>query len=123
MATKQKEVKQWITVNGRHVPVYEGESIEDAVKKVTKKSATDKTKKSETKKTSVPVSDQIEKDNDLKEKQIKDNEKQAEKASKSSVKIISINSAKKKLEDRLSGDTSHSARNTGMPDEGSFSRR
>ena len=104
MATKQKEVKQWITVNGRHVPVYEGESVEDAVKKVTKKSTTDKTEKPETKKPSVPVSDQIEKDNDLKEKQIKDNEKQAEKASKSSVKITPINSAKKKLEDRLSGD-------------------
>jgi len=29
----QKEVKQWITVNGKHIPIFEGESKEDAVKR------------------------------------------------------------------------------------------
>lgn len=33
-----KEVKQWITVNGQHIPIYEGESKDDAVKRAIGKS-------------------------------------------------------------------------------------
>jgi len=32
-----REVKQWITVNGQHVPIFEGESKEEAVKRAVKK--------------------------------------------------------------------------------------
>lgn len=32
-----KEVKQWITVKGRHIPIFEGETIKDAVKRMTDK--------------------------------------------------------------------------------------
>jgi len=39
MATKQREVKQWITVNGVHVPVFEGESKADAAERVYRKTA------------------------------------------------------------------------------------
>lgn len=31
-----REVKQWITVNGHHVPIYEGETKEEVIKKVDK---------------------------------------------------------------------------------------
>ena len=44
---KQREVKQWITVNGKHVPIFEGESKADAVKRaVGKNNSTDTEKKS-----------------------------------------------------------------------------
>lgn len=55
----EREVKQWITVNGKHVPIYEGESKADAIKR-----ATDK---------------QINDDADKKEKQIAENKKKADK--------------------------------------------
>ena len=32
----QREVKQWITVKGRHIPIFEGETKEDAIKRATK---------------------------------------------------------------------------------------
>lgn len=31
----EREIKQWITVNGKHIPIYEGESKDDAVKRMT----------------------------------------------------------------------------------------
>lgn len=34
----QKEVKQWITMNGKHIPIFEGESKADAVKRALGKS-------------------------------------------------------------------------------------
>ena len=33
----EKQVKSWITVNGKHIPIFEGESKEDAVKRATNK--------------------------------------------------------------------------------------
>lgn len=56
MATKQKEVEKWITVNGVHVPVFKGQSVEEAVKKVTGK----------TTKTNKPVENTMENRNKLK---------------------------------------------------------
>lgn len=48
-----KEVKQWITVNGVHVPIFEGESKADAVKRAVKKTqGTKKTGESFTRKES-----------------------------------------------------------------------
>lgn len=35
MAKKEREIVGWITVKGRHVPLYEGESKSDAVKRAT----------------------------------------------------------------------------------------
>lgn len=52
MATKEPE--QWITVNGRHIPIGAGESKEEAIKKA------------------------LNKDADTKQKQIKQNEKEAD---------------------------------------------
>jgi len=37
-----KEVKQWITVNGQHVPIYDGESKQDAFNRAVAKSNEDK---------------------------------------------------------------------------------
>lgn len=53
-----REIKQWITVNGKHIPIYEGESKADAVKRATNK--------------------QINDDADKKEKQIAENKRQAD---------------------------------------------
>ena len=33
----ERKVKQWITVNGHHIPIFEGESKQDAVDRVIKK--------------------------------------------------------------------------------------
>lgn len=38
----QKEVKQWITMNGKHIPIFEGESKEDAINRAIAKSNEDK---------------------------------------------------------------------------------
>ena len=43
----QKEVKQWITVKGRHIPIFEGESKEEAIKRATKSAGKGATKISE----------------------------------------------------------------------------
>lgn len=49
---QKREVEQWITVNGRHIPVFKGESKEDAVKRmVGKESAPKKESKQESKDT------------------------------------------------------------------------
>ena len=32
--SEEREVKQWITVNGKHIPIFEGESKDDAVKRL-----------------------------------------------------------------------------------------
>lgn len=52
-----KEVKQWITVNGHHVPIFEGESKADAVKRAVNKQG--ETKKTSEKK--APARKQLEK--------------------------------------------------------------
>ena len=62
---EEREVKQWITVRGKHVPIYDGESKEDAVHRVV-----DDNKKSDTKKT--------EKKTDDKEKKLAELKKQLE---------------------------------------------
>lgn len=71
----QKEVKQWITVNGKHIPIFEGESKEDAVKRATNKKVAEEGVKV-AKSFRDKYSNQISKDNDEKEKQIKQNEKE-----------------------------------------------
>ena len=38
----EREVEKWITVNGKHVPVYKGESSQDAFNRATVKQAEDK---------------------------------------------------------------------------------
>lgn len=45
-----KEPKAWITVNGNHIPIFEGESKGDAVKRWTKEKTGDAIKKSKEKK-------------------------------------------------------------------------
>jgi len=101
MATKQREVKQWITVNGVHVPVFEGESKADAVKKVTGQDVPERLRKlreernkaesemlnphkEAAKNESKQTEEQkiISKNEDEKEKQIADNKKQAENSEK-----------------------------------------
>ena len=50
-----KEPTAWITVNGVHIPIYEGESKDDAVKRMTTeraKKAAEKAKKAEQKSSS-----------------------------------------------------------------------
>lgn len=59
-----KEVKQWITVNGQHVPIFEGQSKQDAIDKALKHQKN------------------VDKDEDKKEKQISQNKKEAEKLNK-----------------------------------------
>jgi len=54
-----KEVKQWITVNGQHIPIMEGQTKAEAVKKA--------------------ISKQVNDDADKKEKQIAANKKEADK--------------------------------------------
>lgn len=56
-----KQVKQWITVNGQHVPIFEGQSKQEAVNNALKHQKS--------------VNDDI----DKKEKQIADNKKEADK--------------------------------------------
>ena len=63
---KEREVKQWITVNGQHVPIFEGQSKADAVK--------------------VAIAKQTNADADKKEKQIAANKKEAEKLNSASSK-------------------------------------
>ena len=55
-----KEVKQWITVNGQHVPIFEGQSKQDAIDKALKHQKN------------------VDKDEDKKEKQIQANKKEAD---------------------------------------------
>lgn len=43
-----KEIKQWITIKGRHIPIFEGETKQDAIKRVTQKKAPKAVKKSKT---------------------------------------------------------------------------
>lgn len=60
-----KEIKQWITVNGQHIPIYDGESKEDAIKRSISKSQ-----------------DNIEKNEKQKEKDIKRNQIEKEMVNK-----------------------------------------
>lgn len=39
---KSKEVKQWITIKGKHIPVYKGETVDDAAKNFMKHEGTEK---------------------------------------------------------------------------------
>lgn len=72
----KEEVKDWITVNGKHVPIYEGESKQDVVNRV------------------------IANDNeDIKQKQIARNKAEADKLNKKDA-----DKKQEKLEDRLKGD-------------------
>lgn len=85
------EVKQWITVNGKHIPIMEGESKEDAVKKAMgNKTIIKTTEKKETAKKKTATSDKskketktsnarrVESDEEQKERQIAANKKQAD---------------------------------------------
>lgn len=74
-----KEIKQWITVNGQHIPIYEGESKEDAVNRAIKN-----------------------KDEDDKEKQIAKNKKQADTLNKD--KKEDSNDSTKEEQDKLVAD-------------------
>ena len=44
-----KEVKQWITVKGRHIPIFEGETAKDAIKRMADKGKTNSPTSKETK--------------------------------------------------------------------------
>lgn len=70
----QKEIRDWITVNGQHVPIFEGESKEDAVSRAVAKHNEDK-----------------------KNADIKRNKEEADTLNKKAKKS-------NKLEDRLKGD-------------------
>lgn len=61
----KKEVKQWITVNGQHIPIMEGESKKDAIQKAIKNNET-----------------KIKKQEDNKEKTIDKNKKEADELNK-----------------------------------------
>ena len=74
----EREIERWITVNGTRVPIFKGESVEDAIKrKIGNKKETDK-KESETKQTETQK--QISSDQDKKEEQIANNRREAEQA-------------------------------------------
>lgn len=70
---KQREVKQWITVNGKHVPIFEGESKADALKRAVGKGGD----KKETKDTSTSKAKAAEdqKNTDSKEETVEDKKK------------------------------------------------
>lgn len=77
VTAESRRIKQWITVNGKHIPIFEGETKEDAVKRATnKKVAEDGVKVA--KSFQSKYSNQIDKDNDTKEKQIRQNAIEAE---------------------------------------------
>lgn len=77
-----KEVKDWITVNHKHVPIYEGESKQDAINRVVAKDNEDK-----------------------KQSDIAKNKEQAD-------KIAQVKKKPNKLEDRLKGDALLNAKDT-----------
>lgn len=79
---EKREVKQWITVNGKHIPIFEGETKADAVKRATNKKVAEEGVKL-AKSFKSKYSNQIDKDNDEKEKQIKQNERERQERNKS----------------------------------------
>ena len=40
-----KEVKAWFTSNGKHIPIFDGETKDDAIKRYTNNNTTQKAKK------------------------------------------------------------------------------
>lgn len=70
----QREVKQWITMNGKHIPIFEGESKAAAVKRATAK--------------------QLKEDEDKKEKQIAANKKEADRNNGKEKSLDEIDDAK-----------------------------
>lgn len=70
----EREVEQWITVNGKHIPLYAGDTKEDAIKRLFEED-----KKS--------TQMQISKDADDKEKQIARNKVQAESAKSAQTQV------------------------------------
>lgn len=75
----EREIKQWITVNGVHIPIYEGQSKAEAVAEYTKKRVDD--------------------DEDKKQKQIAQNKEEAEARKDNGSKEQKITELKKKLEE------------------------
>ena len=74
------EVKQWITVKGRHIPLFEGESKADAIKRITGNKNEQEVKKvTFSNKGKTP---EIAKHDDTKEKQIASNKAEADKRNK-----------------------------------------
>lgn len=92
----EKEIKQWITINGQHVPIFEGESKQDAVNRAIAKN-----------------------NEDVKEKQIAKNKEQADKLNGKSandpvgdtVKALKGNKAFNNLVKRIDNDHYISAEN------------
>ena len=80
--SQQKQVKDWITVNGQHIPIFEGESKSDAVNRAIAKSNEDK-----------------------KNADIKRNKEESDRLNKREKKS-------NKLEDRLKGDDLLNAKDT-----------
>lgn len=77
-----KEIKDWITVNHKHVPIYDGESKQDAVNRAIAKSNEDK-----------------------KQSDIAKNQRQVD-------KVVQAKKKSNKLEDRLKGDALLNAQDT-----------
>lgn len=77
----EREVKQWITVRGNHIPVFDGETTKQAVERFTKRE------------------DQVNKEQDDKDRQIKANKEQAEEKKQMSAKeFLQSDKAKKAFE-------------------------
>lgn len=89
MAKKDREIKAWITINGKHVPIFEGESKTDAVKRATSKTDTQK---------------QIDKDQDDKEKQIARNKKEKDDRNKKE-RFLTNSSGSKIVSGKVNGKT------------------
>lgn len=74
------KVKQWITVNGKHIPIFEGQTKSDVVNRIrNKKESGDKTQITESD-NSTDVQKQIAKDQDEKDRQIAQNKVDAKTA-------------------------------------------
>ena len=103
----KREVKDWITVNHQHLPIYEGESKKEVAKdyaeKVEKKKTT-KSVKDDTKKKK-PSDDDKDESEDDDSKTVKINDKEIKVHKKiEDPKKEEQEAPKKKLDERLSGD-------------------
>lgn len=75
---KEREIERWIIVRGSHIPLYEGQTVKDAMQEnIAKRSDGEASKQTETQK-------QIEKDADKKEAEIAKNKAEADARNKES---------------------------------------
>lgn len=101
------DVKQWITINGVHVPIMDGSSKEEAIhnflNKATKRGPVQNKEKANTR------AEEVKRDEQTKEKQISENKKQAENIQQNQKSTQALHQEKiKELEsDKYEGDNTY----------------